>query len=72
MAIFPTASSSHNATATQLEMQRQIALRAATTQSACDQAEISYYRAMIASAKANNCSYEPFVRALQTLGTGGV
>jgi hypothetical protein len=56
----------------QAEMTRQVAVHAAgSSQSAVNTGEINFYRTCLASAKANNCGIEPFIRALQQLGTGG-
>jgi hypothetical protein len=61
----------HRQTLVQTEGVRQAAVAAASTAATVRDAEIARYRACLASAIANNCSTEPFVRALQQLGTGG-
>jgi hypothetical protein len=50
---------------------RQAACAPGMTQAACNTAEIAFYRAALASAKANGIGIEPFVSALRSLGTGG-
>lgn len=56
---------------TNSEATRQIAVAAATTQSAARTADIAHYRACVASALANNCGATQFINALRELGTGG-
>jgi hypothetical protein len=52
------------------EMQRQVAVSAASTQSAVRSAEILHNRTCLASAKANGCGLDPFLTALRELGVG--
>jgi hypothetical protein len=59
-------------TATQLEGVRQIAVAAAgSNQAAVNVAEVAFFRALIASAKANGISWEPMYRAMQALNMPG-
>jgi hypothetical protein len=52
------------------EMQRQVAVAAASTQAAVRSAELTHNRTCLASAKANNCGLDPFLTALRELGVG--
>jgi hypothetical protein len=56
---------------TSLEGTRQTAVAAAATQAVVNSAEITFYRAALASAKANGIGIEPIIAALRSLGTGG-
>ena len=66
-----TGNKTHDDTVRVAEGTRQSATTGAS-QAASATAEITFYRTCLASALANNCSPVPFIRALQTLGTGGV
>jgi hypothetical protein len=57
-----------NAAGNAAEGVRQVAVAAATTQSAVRTAEISYYRTVYAAALANNVSPSNFAQALKSLG----
>jgi hypothetical protein len=54
------------------EAARQVAIASATTQAAADAAAVTFYRAVIVSAKANQISFVNDTYALLDLGTGGV
>jgi hypothetical protein len=63
----------HDDTVAASESGRQSAVKASgASQATVKAAEISHYRACIASAKANGQPYQQFVEALMELGTGGV
>jgi hypothetical protein len=72
MSISKSGNKSHDDTVNTAEGVRQIAVAAAATQAAVNSAEVTFYRAALASAKANGIGIEPFVSALRSLGTGGV
>jgi hypothetical protein len=61
----------HDATVNAAEGTRQVAVAAAASQSAVASAEVTFYRAALASAKTNGIGIEPIVSALKSLGTGG-
>lgn len=61
----------HDDAVTTAEGLRQTAA-AGATQAATKTADIAAYRAMLASALANNCGATTFITALRELGTGGV
>jgi hypothetical protein len=65
----------HNAACLAAEIARQAAIQNLTTgpaaQASYNAAEVSYHRAVVASAKANNCGAEASISALRLLGTGG-
>ena len=61
----------HTAALNVSEAARQVAVAAATIQAAARTAEITHYRACLASAVANNCGATQFINALRELGTGG-
>ena len=63
----------HNDTCNLSEGTRQGAVAtAAGNQATVKAAEISFYRACLASAIANGCQPGVFIRALMDLGTGGI
>jgi hypothetical protein len=72
--------SAHQATAGNAEMTRQVAVAAAVAagggsaaiQLAIRNAEITFYRAVVASCLANGLQSSGFREALRNLGTGGV
>jgi hypothetical protein len=61
----------HKTAVNNAESVRQAAVAAASTQAAVTAAEITYYRACLASAKTNNCGVEVYISALKSLGTSG-
>jgi hypothetical protein len=71
MSISKSGNRSHDDLVNSLEETRQTAVAAASTQAAVNAAEITFYRATLASAKANGVEIEPIVAALKQLGTGG-
>jgi hypothetical protein len=71
MSISKSGNRSHDDLVNSLEGTRQIAVAAATTQAAVNSAEITFYRAALASAMANGIGIEPIVAALKQLGTCG-
>jgi hypothetical protein len=58
----------HNANCLAAEVTRQSATAGSPTQAQVNAAEIAYHRAVIASAKANNCGVEASLSALIALG----
>jgi hypothetical protein len=65
----------HDAACLAAKVLRQAAIQNLTTgpaaQASYNAAEIAYHRAVVASAKANNCGAEASISALKLLGTGG-
>lgn len=73
MSITKSGVKAHDDTCNASEMTRQSAVAAATgNQATIRAAEITHYRACLASALANGVQGGVFVDALRTLGTGGV
>jgi len=72
MSKIKTGNKAHDDACDVAESTRQSAITATTTQANARTAEITYYRALKASAIANNCSPAQFTTALMELGTGGV
>jgi hypothetical protein len=70
MSIIRSGVSSHDATCALSEMQRQVAVSAASSQAAVRSAEITHYRTCLASARTNGCGLDPFLNALHELGPG--
>jgi hypothetical protein len=52
------------------EMQRQVAVAAASTQAAVRSADATHFRTCLASAKATGCGLDPFLNGLHELGVG--
>jgi hypothetical protein len=52
------------------EMQKQVAISAATTQAAARSIDTTDYRARLVSGKATGCGIEPYLNALRELGPG--
>jgi hypothetical protein len=62
----------HKATVSTAESTRQVAVAAAgSNQASVNSAEITFYRACVASAKTNSVSASVYMDALRALGTGG-
>jgi hypothetical protein len=71
MSLLHSKNATHRANLLSAEQARQAATPPGTSAAATKTADITFYRSALASAKANNCSPEPFVTALLSLGTGG-
>jgi hypothetical protein len=71
MSVSKSGNKNHDDAVNAAEGARQVAVAAAATQAAVASAEVAFYRAALASAKANGVGIEPFVAALRSLGTGG-
>jgi len=69
VSVAQSANQAHNAAVAIAESARQAAVAAAgNNQAAVTAAEIAFYRACLASAKANGCGTEVFVTGLRSLG----
>jgi hypothetical protein len=70
MSVKVTGTTAHDTACNLAEMQRQVSEAAATTQAALNTAAITYYRAVVASSKANNNSADisHALTALRQLG----
>jgi hypothetical protein len=71
MSISKSGNKAHDDAVNAAEGTRQVAVAAAVTQAAVNSTEITFYRAALASAKANGVGIEPIVAALKQLRTGG-